>query len=172
MSGFSPANRNFTCSKSRAAFAAETVRVSTCCEKKERPIPAIATTPSTPMTTIATTTQTHAFTLPAIGAPDERSGGLDAGRIVAPLAQRLGLTSFVSSGVAIATLQREPAQLDAGAPVHPWLRVGAHRGIQIGERIVASSEQRARCAALVMPQRVFSRHPDPRILRKDRQPLG
>src|SRR3954471_3702893 len=131
----------------------------------------MATTPSTPITTIATTTQTHAFTLPAIGAPDERSGVLDAGRIVPPLAQRLGLTSFVCGGVAIATLQREPAQLDAGAAVDPWLRVCAHCGIQVGEGIVGSSEQRARCAALVMPQRVFSRHPDPRILREDRQPL-
>src|SRR3954454_9612854 len=121
----------------------------------------MATTPSTPITTIATTTQTHAFTLPAIGAPDERSRVLDARRIVPPLAQRLGLTSFVPGGVAIAALQRQAAQLDAGAPVHPWLRVCADCDIQIGERVVGASEQRARGAALVVPQRVFSRHPDP-----------
>src|SRR4051812_29438643 len=136
MSGFSPENRNFTCSKSCAALAGEAVRVSTCCEKKYRPIPAIATTQRTPITTIATMTQTHALTLPAIGAPDERPRVLHARRIVPPLAQRLCLTSFVPRGVAVAALQREPAQLDAGAPVYPGLRVCSHGEFQIRERIV------------------------------------
>src|SRR4051812_46717422 len=135
-------------------------------------MPAIATTPRTPMTTMATMTQIHAFNLPAIRAPQDRSRVLDTCRIVATFAQRFRLSCFVRRAAAIAALQREAAQFNARAAVHPWLRICANRDREIGSRILRAPEQGSCGAAFVTPQRLFARHLWTLIPGQHGQPLG
>src|SRR5436190_20961278 len=97
----------------------------------------------TPMTTTAITTQIHAFTLPAIRAPQDRPGVLDTCRIVASFAERLRLPCFGRGAGAIAALQRQPAQFHARAAVYPWLRIRANRECEIGRRLRGASKQRS-----------------------------
>src|SRR3954470_14989955 len=135
-------------------------------------MPATATTQRTPMTTTAITTQIHAFTLPAIRAPQDRPCVLDTCRIVATFAKRLRLPRFVLRAGAIAALQRQAAQFDARAAVDPWLWVGANREREICCRLLRAPEQRACGASLVPPQRLFAGHLWTLIPGQHRQALG
>src|SRR6185295_16164163 len=115
---------------------------------------------------IAMTTQTHAFTLPAIRAPQQCACVLDADRIVSALAQGLGLPGFLSRAISIAAFEREASQLDTRTAVHPVLRIRSARHSQIRHGLIASAKCCSCGAALVSPQCLLAGNPGTLVVRE------
>src|SRR5512132_2814294 len=117
-----------------------------------------------PTTTIPSTTQTHVFTLPAIGTPQEALRLLHTDRIVAALARHFRVARVGGGRRAVPALQRDPAELDARPAADPLLRRRSDRDLQVAGCGVNLPERRPRGAALVMPQAVFAGNLRPAVL--------
>src|SRR5262245_48373886 len=118
---------------------------------------------------IAMTTQTHAFTLPAIRAPQERACVLDTHRIVPAFAQGLGLPGFLRGTTSIAALERETSHLDTSSPIDPVLRIRSARHVEISQGLIGSAKCCSRGAAFVSPQCLLTGDSWPVVLRQHRQ---
>src|SRR5882672_7338877 len=86
--------------------------------------------------------------------------------IVVALAETRGIPEMFGGCGPCAFFERELTKFQVRAALDPLASFHGKRFLQVGARIGRAAKQGARCAALVCPDRVLSKHPRPRVGRK------